>query len=176
VLVHYGAFGEGGRVNAYALGTLDELWQQDQPNPAGSSVNCYGMPCVRTRDGLTMLDPRTGASRWHVAGADLMAFGAGSALEVRNMNRRLRTVDRVTGQVQAELVGWRGYYAVDGRDAYVLSRPEQDRSTAFGLLLPGADAIQPLGRLPGTIVECQPVRDVIACQVGDNIEIWSYRA
>lgn len=176
VLVRYGAFGEGGRVTAYALDTLDERWQQVQPNPAGSSVNCYGLPCVKTRDDLMVLDPRTGASRWRVAGADLMAFGAGSALAVRNMNRPLRTVDLRTGRPEAELAGWRGYFPVDGRDAYVLSRPDQDRSTSFGLLLPGADAVQPLGRMPATTVECQPARDVIACRVGAGIEIWSYHA
>jgi len=176
VLVHYGAFGEGGRVTAYALDTLDERWQQDQPNPAGGSVNCYGLPCLRTRNDLSVLDPRTGASRWRVAGVDLMAFGARSALEVRGLHSPLRTVDVVTGEPEVELGGWSGYFSVDGRDAYVLIRPEPDRSTAFALLLPGKDAVQPLGRLPDATAQCQPVPGLVACRVGDGIEIWSYHA
>jgi hypothetical protein len=174
VLVHYGAFGEGGRVTAYALDSLDERWQQNRPDPAGGSADCAGLPCMRTRDDLTVLDPRTGASRWRVSDTSLMAFGAASALAVRGQASPVRTVDVVTGRPEVELSGWAAYFRVEGREAYVLSRPDADRGTVFGLLRPGRTAVQPLGRVPDATAHCQPVPGLIACRVSDGIEVWSY--
>jgi hypothetical protein len=176
VLVHYGAFGEGGWVTAYALDTLDQRWQQKQPDPAGSSVNCVGLPCAKVGDNVTVLDPRTGAVRWHASDVDVMAFGAGSALETQGETSPLRTVDLGTGRPEAQLDSWQNYFPVYGRDAYVLSRPEPDGSLAFGLLLPDRHAVQPLGRLPGGSAECQAESGTLACRAGDGIEVWSYSA
>jgi outer membrane protein assembly factor BamB len=175
VLVNYGDFGAGGRVIAYEPSTLAERWQRDQPDPAGNPANCYGLICSVSRDDLTVLDPRTGAPRWRETGFDLMPFGPGAALEVRNLSTPLRTVSLDTGRTLAELAGWTEYqHSFDGR-ALILWRPEQGRSNAFGLLPAGGTTVQPLGRLPGIIQQCQPAPGVVACQVGDHLEVWGYR-
>lgn len=175
VLVNYGVFGAGGRVIAYESSTLAERWQRDQPDPAGNSDNCYGLTCAVSRDELTVLDPRTGAPRWRETGSDLLSFGSGAALEVRNLSVPLRTVSLDTGAPRVELAGWREYYQVNGSDAVILRRSERDRSTAFGLLRPGRAAVQPLGRLAGIVQQCQATPGFLTCQVGDHLEVWAYR-
>jgi hypothetical protein len=175
VLVHYGVFGAGGRVIAYDLRTLAERWQRDQPDPAGNPANCYGVTCAVSRDELAVLDTRTGQPRWRETGSDLLSFGPDAALEVRNMSVPVRTVSLDTGAPRAELAGWQTYDKVDGRAALILRRQEQDRRSAFGLLLPGRTAVQPLGRLPDIALQCQPAPGFIACQVGDRLEVWGYR-
>jgi hypothetical protein len=174
VLVNYGAFGAGGRVIAYELSTLAERWRRDQPDPAGNSANCYGLTCAVSRDDLAVLDTRTGAPRWRETGSDLLSFGPTAALEVRNMTEPLRSVSLDTGAPQADLSGWGEFNPVRGRAAFILRRWEQD-GNVFGLLLPGRTAVQPLGRLPGIVQQCQTAPGLVACQVGDHLEVWGYR-
>ena len=176
VLVHYGSFGTGGLVTAYALDTLDELWRQDQPDPAGNSAYCPGLTCVRNSDELIVLDPRTGAERWRIADTDVFAFGADSVLEVQGQTRPLRTADVATGEPRIDLDQWRYNFPVQGGRAYVFGRPDSDRSTVFGLLRQGATAVQPLGRLPDLTVQCQAVPGLLACRAAAGVEVWAYHA
>ena len=176
VLVHYGSFGTGGLVTAYSLDTLDELWRQDQPDPAGNSHYCPGLTCVRGSDELIVLDPRTGAERWRIAGTDVFAFGADSVLEVQGQTSPLRTADVVTGRPRIDLDRWGFYFPVQGGGAYLFSRLESDRSTVLGLLRQGAAAVQPLGRLPDAAVQCQAVPGLLACRVATGVEVWAYHA
>jgi hypothetical protein len=101
-------------------------------------------------------------------------LGPAAALEVQNLSAPLRTVSLDTGATQADLAGWHHYNEVYGRAAYILRRPERD-GNGFGLLLPGRTAVQPLGRLPGVVQQCQPAPTFLACQVGDHLEVWGYR-
>nr|BFE68711.1 hypothetical protein GCM10020092_020120 [Actinoplanes digitatis] len=55
-------------------------------------------------DDLTVLDPRTGTSRWRVAGADVFSLGTDSALQVEDGSIPLRAVSLDTGRTQVELV------------------------------------------------------------------------
>jgi outer membrane protein assembly factor BamB len=171
ILVHYGAFGTGGPVAAYGLDTLDRLWQQDRPDPAGNSAVCPGLTCVTSSDELVVLDPRTGRERWRITDSDVLAFGSDAVLEVRAPNRPLRTADLATGRQRTDLGWWRLYFPVEGGHAYVLSRPDDNRTTVFGLLRQGATAVQPLGRLPDTTVQCQSLPGLLACRVADGIEV-----
>ena len=174
VLVHYGTFGTGGLVAAYALDTLDELWRQNQPDPAGNSATCPGLICVRSSDELTVLNPRTGEWRWRISDTDVLGFGPDSVLAVQGLTSPLRTADAATGRPRIDLGWWRFYFPLPGGRAYVLSRLDDDRTTVFGLLEAGATAVQPLGRIPDTTVQCQAVPGLVACRVADGIEVWAY--
>lgn len=176
VLVHYGAFDTGGLVTAYSRDTLDELWRQDQPDPAGNSAYCSGLPCVRSSAELIMLDPRTGAERWRIAGTDVIAFGPDTVLETRGTTTPVRIADARTGRPRIDLDRWRFYFPVQAGDAYLFSRLESDRTTVFGLLRQGAAAIQPLGRLPEPAAQCQAVPGLLACRAAAGVEVWAYHA
>ena len=176
VQVHYGSFGTGGLVTAYALDTLDELWRQDQPDPAGNSASCPGLTCVKSADELIVLDPRTGAERWRTTETDVFALGADSALEVQGLTSPVRTTDVVTGRMRIDLNWWHFYFPVQTGDAYLLSRMDSGPSTVFGLLRPGATEVQPLGRLPDRTVQCQAVPGLLACRVAAGVEVWAYHA
>ncbi|MGW4944254.1 outer membrane protein assembly factor BamB family protein [Actinoplanes sp. NPDC004185] len=176
VLAHYGSFGTGGPVIAYALDTLDELWRQRRPDPAGNTSLCSGLTCISTKDELTVLDPRTGAERWRIADTDLIALGPDAVLELRGMTTPVRTADAATGRPGIDLSRWRYHFPVQGGAGFLLSHLQKDRSTVFGLLRPGATAVQPLGRLPAMTVLCQAGPGLVACHVEDHVEVWAFRA
>jgi len=173
ILVRYGWYGTGGPVIAYAVDGLAERWRQNQPDPEGNSFNCPGLICTPTRDELIVLDPRTGAERWRISDTDVVAFGSGAVLEAQAPSRPLRTADSVTGRQRADLSRWQSYFPVEGGDAYVLSRLERGRGTVFGLLRQGDAAVQPLGRWPDTTVQCEAAPALLACRVGDRVELWA---
>jgi hypothetical protein len=175
VLVHYGAFGTGGRVTAYALDTLRERWSHEQPDPAGNPANCSGLTCTKSRKELVVLDPVTGSVRWRAADSDVLAFGEHRALEVQGANAPVRTVDAVTGRPLADLGGWREYFPIRPGAGYILTRSEGAEGTGFALLSPGRSAVQPLGRIPGRAAQCRAVPGLVACQVSNRVEIWAYR-
>ncbi|MEV4702590.1 PQQ-binding-like beta-propeller repeat protein [Actinoplanes sp. NPDC049316] len=176
LLVHYGGFGEGGPVVAYAVDTLDALWQQYQPDPQGSAAACAGLPCVRSRTEVSVVDPRTGRLLWRAdPDTDLLAFGPGSVLVVRGQTSPMRSVDRATGRVLADLGRWRGYVAVHD-EAYVLTRTETDGSTSVGMLRAGRTAVQPLGRVRQPTGQCQADDEFVACRVGEAVDVFHYRA
>ncbi|MEV4637072.1 PQQ-binding-like beta-propeller repeat protein [Actinoplanes sp. NPDC049548] len=176
LLVHYGDFGQGGRVAAYAQDTLEPLWQRDEADPQGSAVACVALPCARSRTEVAVLDPRTGAPLWRAgAGIDLSAFGTDAVLEARSTSRPLRIADRRTGKTRADLRYWMTYTASPGSDAYLVTRYESaTRSTVTGLLRPGAAAVQPLGRIPDTNGECRLDDATVACRVPHGIEIYHH--
>jgi uncharacterized protein (UPF0264 family) len=76
--------------------------------------------------------------------------------------------------VLADLGGWRGYVGV-GDEAYVLTRTESDRSTSVGVLRAGRTAVQPLGRIPQPASRCQADTAMVACRIGDGVEVFRYR-
>ncbi|MEV6595413.1 PQQ-binding-like beta-propeller repeat protein [Actinoplanes sp. NPDC051346] len=175
-LVRYGAFGEGGRVAAYALDTLAPLWQQDHPDPLGGPGNCVGMPCLTNGADLNVLDQRTGAKLWR-AGTDdtLFAFGDRSVLETRLMTRPTRTSDRRTGRTQVELTTWETHTVLPDGKAYLLTKQEPNNDTVVGILRAGAGAVQPLGRIAGGAGGCQPDATYVACTVSEGVAIYRYR-
>ncbi|MET8147114.1 PQQ-binding-like beta-propeller repeat protein [Actinoplanes sp. NPDC049668] len=170
VLVYYGT---GGPVTAYALDSLAERWRQNQPDPEGNSARCPGLLCTRTSDELIVLDPRTGAERWRIAGTDVVAFGPGAVLEVQAPGHPLRTADAGAGRPRTDLSRWQSYFPVEGGGAYVLSRLERGRGTAFGLLRQDDVAVQPLGRWPDMTVQCHAAPALLACRVPEGIELWA---
>ena len=174
VLVHYGSFGTGGPVVAYALDTLAELWRQDQPDPAGNSSVCAGLTCVSTSDELIVLDPRTGAERWRIAETDVYGFGPGTVLEAQGATTPLRTADAATGRPRIDLSRWHYYFPVQDGRAYVLSHLNRDRTTVVGLLEQGAGEVQPLGRIPAVTTQCQAVPGLLACRLRTGVEVWAY--
>ena len=173
ILVHYGDFGTGGPVAAYAVDTLARLWQRDQPDPAGNSADCRGLTCFTSSDGLIVLDPRTGRERWRTTGTELQAFGSDAVLEAGYPGRPLRTAELATGQPRTELGWWRFSVPVGGEDPYVLLGRLDGRSTIFGMLHARDAAVQPLGRLPETTVQCESLPGLLACRGATAIELWA---
>jgi outer membrane protein assembly factor BamB len=174
VLVHYGVFGMGGQVVAYGLGDLEERWRQVQPDPAGNSAFCSGLICSPSGDELSVLDPATGAERWRVGdNTDVLAAGPGTVLQAQGRLRPLRITDAVTGRTRLELGSWNYYFAGQDDDSFVLSRANPRHTTEFGLLRPGATAVQPIGVLPGIAGQCAPNPGLLACRVGDDVELWT---
>ncbi|WP_244876534.1 outer membrane protein assembly factor BamB family protein [Winogradskya consettensis] len=175
VLVHHGAFGEGGEVVAYALDTLDERWQQNQPDSQGSSSTCVGLPCRKTRTDLTVLDPRTGTALWSAGNdLDLVAFGNDAILELRSLSTPQRVVDRGTGRVRVELGTWSSFVDLADSRGYLLMRPEPGAGLVLGLLRRGAPAIQLLGRIPRAAAACERDEKYLACRVGGSAEVYQY--
>jgi PQQ-like domain len=162
---------------AYGLDTLQPRWQLSAPPDNGNGSTCIDLPCREDANGLTVLDPTHGAPLWHAGTyVDLIRRAAG-ALEVRGVSSRpLRLRDPGTGAVLADLSGWDAVVDGDAADPIVLFRAEPpDGHAAFGVLLPGGHAVQPLGRAGGRIESCVSDDQHVACRTTDGVEVWSYR-
>jgi len=48
--------------------------------------------------------------------------------------------------------------------------------TAFGVLRPGGDRVQPLGLGPGGASDCDISHRFVACRAADGVAVWAYRA
>jgi hypothetical protein len=162
---------------AYALDTLRRRWQMTEPPDDGNGSTCTELPCRQDATGLSVLDPRDGAARWHAGPyVDLIHRGAG-ALETQAISDRpLRLRDPGTGAVLADLAGWDAVANSAADQALVLLRAEPpDGHTAFGVLPSGGHAVQPVGEADGRVRECASDDRHIACRLDDGIEVWSYR-
>ncbi|BCJ54908.1 hypothetical protein Asp14428_63830 [Actinoplanes sp. NBRC 14428] len=175
LLVHYGPFGEGGLVAAYASDTLDELWQQELPDPQGASGTCRGLPCAETRAGAAVLDPRTGATLWRAGpSADLVAFDDDTVLELEPAGRPRRVLDRRTGRARIDLRYWTSLASAPGDENVVLATVgPATPGTAVGLLRPGAAAVQPLGRVAGG-TDFHSGGDLVGCRVPGGVAIYRH--
>lgn len=177
LLVHSGPYGEGGTITAYDSGTLETLWRhREEPGP-GNSAGCYGVLCEKHGDDMLVIEPRTGVTRWPVRSRfDLAALGAATALEsISPAGRPARTVDLTTGATITDLQAWRGILTAAPDLPLTLTRTVQGRGTLFGVLLAGADRVQPLGYSDGVVTECRSDARHVACLVPDGVQVWTYR-
>jgi hypothetical protein len=168
----------GSRTAAYAMDTLDRLWEsEDTANDAQSGGSCFDLPCRRDYTGISVLDPRTGApvwwTRYHM---DLSRWGD-AVIEMRaGEGVPLRLLDRRTGAELSRLDGWTDFFASAG-DPLLFRRIEPARSrSSFGVLLPGRTRVQPLGYGPPAVVDCAAGARLVACRTVRGLEVWSYRA
>jgi hypothetical protein len=162
---------------AYALDTLEQRWQISEPPDSGSGSSCIDMPCRRETDGLSVLDPERGTPLWHAGTNVDLSRRPGGVLEAQGTSSRpLGLRAPRTGAVLADLSGWDSVTDSDPADPIVLFRAEPpDGHAAFGVLMPGGHAVQPLGRAAGRVRACWSDEQHIACRVADGVEVWSYR-
>ncbi|WP_305782694.1 outer membrane protein assembly factor BamB family protein [Symbioplanes lichenis] len=176
VLLHYGAYGTGGRVVAVAAGTLDERWTSDLPDFEGSSVSCAGLVCAKGRDDVAVLDPATGARLWTLPSTeavDLVAFGRSSVLWSQTGAIR-SVVDRRTGKPLADTRSWPASAATPGGEAYLLTRKSPSQGMEFALLRPGR-APQLLGSRPEFVTSCRVDAGFAVCRDEDRLMVYRYR-
>jgi hypothetical protein len=175
VLVRTGAWKLGGVVAAYAADTLAPLWQApEEPDEPGDG-SCVEMICRSGRDGLAVLDPRTGTPTWRAGrGAALVALGDDVLETAADSSRPVRVYDKATGALRADLGDWTGAGASPGGPLVVTRYEQEAGTTAFGVLGPGATTVQPLGHADSVVNDCSADHRVIVCRVPDGLEVWSY--
>ncbi|WP_067504797.1 PQQ-binding-like beta-propeller repeat protein [Actinoplanes sp. TFC3] len=174
LLVHYGAYGESGRVVAYSAGSLAERWSMDQPDSQGSSVTCTGLPCRQSRTEVSVLDPATGAVLWRSKDdLDLMRFGAEEVFEAYSGADPKAVVDRRTGTPLLRLDPWTTFSPLPRDNGYLLTMPDGD-AKAVALLLTGSRTLQPLGRVPAGMAPCLAGPAYVACRAVTGVEVYRY--
>jgi hypothetical protein len=175
VLVRTGAWELGGVVAAYAADTLEPLWQAPEEADNLDHGSCTELICRPDRDGLAVLDPRTGTTSWRAGrDVDLVAIGDEVLETTANSSRPVRVHDAATGDVHADLGTWTGTAGTSPGQPLVLTRYERESgTTAFGVLRPGATAVQPLGHADSVAYDCSANERLIGCRVADGLEVWS---
>ena len=176
VLVHYGAFGQGGRVVAYDATTLADRWSRDQPDAPENAVGCVGLPCSKTRTDAVVVDPISGQGRWNLPGShavDIVAFGEREALWIEDGEVRM-VVDRYTGVPRLYLMDWTGAEPARGGGRYLLTRPAAGGTTELALLWPGAREELVLGAVPGDLTGCKLDVSYVACRAEQRVEVYRF--
>ena len=176
MMVYYGRDGVIDREVAYRADSLARVWSRAVPEVLLDRANCSGLHCAGSLRALDVLDPRTGEPRWRApTGVDLTKRG-GYVIEVGSesgMPERL--VDAETGAVRVDLAAWRAEVMGDESQPIVLRRSVGAES-AFGVVVPRRDAVQPLGVTGRPVGDCTSDRFHVVCRAGGELRIWAYRA
>ena len=175
MLVYYGF--ESGFVAAYAPDTLAQLWSRVLPVPVIDPPDCDDVLCSGSRSALDVLDPATGRPLWRAPKVDLTRR-PGYLLEVGPASGLpIRLVDPVTGRGRVDLTGWQAEVPDSADRLIVLRRVEESQqSTVFGVVDPGRDEVQPLGRADRAFFDCVADPRHVVCREDDALRIWAYRA
>jgi hypothetical protein len=168
----------GGTATAFALDTFEQRWQVREPVANGDTGTCEGLPCEPEPGGLAVLDPRSGAARWHTDKYVNLIVRGPDALEVQGVsNHPLSVLDPDTGAVRVDLAGWQYVATSIGQAPMMFFRNEPDSgSIGFGVWSPGARYVRSLGRSSTPVRDCWNDERFVACRVDDGVEVWSYRA
>jgi hypothetical protein len=177
LLVRRGTANGGALISAYRMATVEPVWQTDEPPDTGPGGFCVGLPCRPDRYGVAALDPRTGLPQWRTGvNLDLTAWDGGVVEERGLGGGPTRLLSRATGAVRAPLHEW-NRVVVEPGEPLLLSRVTADGGqTAFGVLRPGGDRVQPLGAGPGGASDCDISHRFVACRTSSGVAVWAYRA
>ena len=168
---------EAGVVTAYTMADLERRWQRAQPEDEGNSATCTGLVCEKSGPVLAMLDPATGAPRWHTDGqVDVQPAAGYDLLMESGQTKPLRAVDPATGALAVDLSGWQSFSAISGTGAVVLTRAEPGQGTVFGILRPGGRAVERLGATRAPITDCRADVRLVACRAPTGVEVFTYTA
>jgi outer membrane protein assembly factor BamB len=167
-----------GTATVFGLDTLTQRWQVTEVSRDGSSGACLGLPCEEDRDGLAVLDPATGAPLWRSPRNTTLSLRGGGVLEMRGASTSpLHLLDARTGRVKVDLGGWQTVADNTGDAPIVLFRAQPPTGRAgFGVLMPGADRVQPLGLSTDRVYQCSADDRYVACRTGRGVEVWAYQA
>ncbi|HEX6500816.1 MAG TPA: PQQ-binding-like beta-propeller repeat protein [Micromonosporaceae bacterium] len=167
-------------LTAYRADTLTSVWSVPYPMLDFVAAPCAGVLCLAGADGVSVLDPATGASRWtisiltlpDVVGGWLYAlpFSVGSPIEPV-------LLDPTTGRSALDLANW---HLVPGNDGtpYLLERYAYGDTVWIGLLDVRSPRVRPLGTVPDTSGgECRAGQGYLACQSHDgSLTLWRVRS
>jgi hypothetical protein len=176
LLRHLGRYGAD--VSAYDPTTLALVWQR----PAGRAYEvraCGPVACLTGPDGVRGIDPADGNQRWFRPGwrgvemreGMMLAYGtpAGVADPVG-------IVDPATGEVLADLTGWRLVGGTGGDHVLVTKAVNAGARTMVAVARPGATQPQPLSELPPGTGDCQAVPNRLVCRSSSGeLVVWAYR-
>ncbi len=168
---------DSGLVAGYAPDTLVNLWTGVLTMPVIDPPSCEKVLCSGSRAALDVLDPATGRALWRAPQVDLVRR-PGYLLEVGpTSGLPLRLVDPATGAARVDLTGWQAEVRDSADRLIMLRRVEEDqRSTVFGVVHPGRNRVQPLGRADRALFECAANPRYVACREEAGLRIWAYRS
>ncbi|MER7277030.1 PQQ-binding-like beta-propeller repeat protein [Dactylosporangium sp. NPDC000244] len=156
-------------------------WQAERPSPWGADLFACapGLYCLGDDSGLTALDARTGARRWHADGYNQVLGGDGAVLLVRpgrpggDAAAPVVALDARTGRAARELAGWHFAGTVPGR-GLVLWKSTGDRAAVLGLADPLGGRVTVFGRSASWDgrPECQWDRGMLACLADGVLAVW----
>lgn len=177
MMVHYGHRGVVSRDIAYDPHTLVRRWDRPVPAMMLDPANCTGLHCAGGRQALDVLDPATGRARWRApADVDLAKLG-GYVVEIGvESGMPVRLVDPATGVTRVDLTGWWAEVVGEAGPAIVLRRGIDAGGSAFGVVMPDRDRIQPLGVTGGPVGDCTSDARHVVCRTEGGLRIWAYRA
>lgn len=167
--------GEGRSFAVYSPRTLARLWGRPPSAPGvDTESGCEGVLCDYTGDGVTVLDPATGAPRW-TAGPGSTIVGQGDVVgEIYLQTGQPQWIrDTVTGRNLVDLRPWNWLRPTRVDGSILLGKPDNG-GTIFGYLPAGSATIQIVGRSPSPVTSCRADRASIVCLTGSGIKVWSY--
>ncbi|MBG0560004.1 outer membrane protein assembly factor BamB family protein [Actinoplanes aureus] len=165
-----------GRQVGYDTRTLRRLWDRPLPATSQDRADCRDVLCSGSRDGLSVLDPVTGATAWPVTGEVGLARHAGFVLETETRTGRpVRLADPRTGRDLADLSGWDEAFGAEPDGALVLRRAGAGGKQTFAAVLPGHPQPRVLGTATVDSGECAADEHHLVCREGDGMRIWAYR-
>jgi outer membrane protein assembly factor BamB len=166
-----------GTATMFGLDTLTQRWEMTEAGRDGGG-SCVGLLCGQDGDRLAVLDPATGAPRWYLPRVTDLSARDGGALEMRGMSDTpLYLRDARTGQIKVDLNDWQSVAESADDSPIVVFRFEPPAGRAgFGVVLPGADHVQPLGLSTDRITQCSADGKYVACRTLRGIEVWAYQA
>lgn len=164
------------RLTAYHADALTPAWTVPYQMLDFVAAPCAGLLCVAGADGVSVLDPATGASRWTIAILTLpdvvggwlyaLPFTAGSPIEPV-------LLEPSTGRSVLDLLNWH-LVTGDNGPPYLLERYAPGDTLWIGVLDVRSPRIRPLGTVPDTGGgECQAGQGYLTCQGHDgSLTVW----
>ncbi|XVV11358.1 hypothetical protein ACQP2X_42040 [Actinoplanes sp. CA-131856] len=176
MVYYYNANGYITHEAAYSTGTLARLWGRDVPEVLVQQSFCLGVVCSISEAGLEALDPATGRPAWRAEKDHDLVRRGGYVMQLKsNTSVPVRLVDPATGAPRVDLSGWRAVVDGPAGEAIVLRRGLERGASAFGVVDPERDAVQPLGVTGAPISDCVTGVGHVACRTDESLRIWAYR-
>jgi outer membrane protein assembly factor BamB len=163
-------------VTAYSLPGLTTRWQiwPDGLSRAWLGPDCGALLCV-FGPGLMALDPATGRTRWtsdrwsyaQLAGDFLIASDTDGPPDVVPLS----VLDPATGQLRADLGGWRRIPGSDDTMTYLVNPGVT--TSFFGRLDPARTTVRIIGTTDRVLGQCDEGAGAVACHLTDGpVAIW----
>lgn len=169
-------------MNAYDPATLRPLWTRQMSSIDYEATPCAGLLCLTDAYGLAVVDPPTGAVRWHTS-ERAFAVPAG-ALASRLLvqpsgGARVALVDVGTGRPVLDLDGWRVVAGGPGAlPIFARWQPQPDGRAWLATVTMDPPALRPAGFAPDLLEDkCVTGGDYLVCQtLTQRLRVWRYRA
>ncbi|XVU24007.1 PQQ-binding-like beta-propeller repeat protein [Actinoplanes sp. CA-054009] len=176
MLYYYNANGYITHEAAYSTATLTRLWGRDVPEILVQQSYCLGIVCSVSGSGLEALDPATGRAAWRAKqNHDLTRRGDYVLEQESNTFVPVRLADPASGTTRVDLTGWRAVVDGSADEPIVLRRGLERGASAFAVVDPEREAVQPLGVTGAPISDCVSGSGHVACRTNDSLRIWAYR-